>query len=145
MGSIQKDIWFFVIGLLFWFVLTLPGSAQSTEVHRLVPLKDGKVQEAVKEAVGDGVEWKTCGSYFATGESTKGKLLYFNFDGIYLGKPSTAFVAAPIGQVLPATNEKAMVPMVGIIWIGLDSLFILNMTTEEYKIGLPCFSKGTSI
>lgn len=135
----------FVFGLLLGVVLVMQGSAQSAEVHRLVPLKDGKVSEAVKKAVGDGVEWKTCGNYFAAGESTKGKLLYFNFDGIFLGVPSTAFIAAPIDQVLPATNEEATVPMVGIIWIGRNSLFILNMTAEEYKIGLPCFGKGMDV
>lgn len=130
-----------VLGMLFWFALTLPGSAESAEVvYRIVTFKVD-----LKEAMKDDEHWKACGDYFAYAESEEGKIIHFNFERKSAGKLSTVFAFSKIERVVVTIEERARVPTVSIVGNRPDALFLISMNVKDYMSGLPCLAKGTKI
>ncbi|MFA6519602.1 MAG: hypothetical protein WCT41_02145 [Candidatus Paceibacterota bacterium] len=132
---------YFVLGLLLWFVVLMPSSAESAEeTHRIVSLATG-----IKDAMKNNEYWKSCGDYFAAGESTEGKIVHFIFERSMLGysRETSAFVT--MDRVVVSIDKKLKTPMVIILNGRMDTPFILKMNVEDYKAGLPCLAKGTKV
>lgn len=131
----------FVLGLLLGFAVMMPGSAESAEeTHRIVSLATG-----IKDAMKNGEYWKSCGDYFAAGESDDQKIVHFIFERSLLGhsRETSAFVT--MDRVIVSVDKKMKTPMLIIRDTRRDALFILKMNAEDYRAGLPCLSKGTKV
>lgn len=139
MGGVMR---YFVIGLLFWFTLILPGSAKSADGigYKLVGLK-----QSVKEAMKIDTGWRACGDYFAGGETTEGRIVHFTYEK---GSPDnliTVFAFATVDRVMVSIGEKVSAPTAIILGQGKNAMFILQMKMKDYRDILPCLAKSTKV
>lgn len=140
----KADVWFFALSFLFWFALTLPGSAKSAEKaeYRVVSFTAG-----VKNKIRHSKNWKVCSRYFAEVGTTEGKVVYFTYEERNSPeKPSAKSMFAKISQVgVPTISEKAATPRVRILGTGDDTRYFFVMKLKDYKAALPCLVSGMGV
>src|SRR3989344_6411320 len=125
-----------LLGMMLWFALTLPDSAESAEgVYQLVSLKE-------RYATISDTNWKVCGEYFAVAESTDGKVVHFNFEKKSAGKLSIVFAFSKIEDVVVLIKKRMTIPTVAIIGTKRRMQFAISLTAEDYKTSLPCLANG---
>ncbi len=129
---------FIIIGFLLWFTLTLPSSARAGgNEYPIVTLGDTKAT-AKKE-------WRVCGSYFAAGESTVGKMVYFAFERKSPGAPARKVFMFVFGDRVAVSLEKQVTtPRVLMLQEGRDMYYVIRMNPKDYMAGLPCISTQRS-
>lgn len=133
-GGIMK---FFVIVLLFWFALTMPGSAESAEriEYRIVQIKEGTTV-----LVGPDQKWQVCSNYFFAVETPTGKKVYFHIERKVDEKLQTRPVFAPIDQIEYKVGAKTAKPSLTFSKSGSAILYVLQMGPADYIAGLPCLA-----
>ena len=128
-----------LLGMMLWFALTLPGSAESAEgVYKLISLKE-------RYATISDTNWKVCGEYFAAAESTEGKVVHFNFEKKSAGKLSIVFAFSKIEDVVVLTKNGTATPTVAIMGTKRRMQFTVILTAEDYKPALPCLANGVGV
>lgn len=132
---------YFVIGFIAWVMLALPGSAKSAE--EIGFYRVATVSKTMKETLQSGGFWAMCGSYFAGLEMPAGKIIFFSFEGSSADMMSFAFTN--IELVTIEISKKAGPPTVVMLGDKRNRQYVLQMTLEDYKMGLPCLSKGAKI
>jgi hypothetical protein len=126
----------FIVGLLLGFVVMMPGSASAQGIgHRILPFKTGV------EATKTDENWKRCGNYFATIETTSGKIVYFTFEKELSDKLSVGLIFTTVDQIVVSINEKAATPLVA----TMGAKFFIVMNMQDYRVGLPCLGNGEKI
>lgn len=126
-----------LLGMLFWFALYLPGSAESADgTYRIITFQSG-----VKEGIKNDDSWKVCGDYFSSAESTVGKIVHFTFERVSSGKLSAVFAFGPIDRIIVSIDKKVSSPVVTIrgVWV------VLKMNAKDYKAALPCLANGIGV
>ena len=130
---------YIVLGFVLWFALYMPSSADSAEgAYRIVTLKE-------KAAASNDAHWRACGNYFASAESTEGKIVHFNFEKRSAGKLSVVFAFSKIDSIIISIDERVRTPVVDIVGNRREMMFLISINSMDYKAGLPCLAKGIRI
>lgn len=131
----------FVLGMLFWLALTLPGSAESAErtEYRIVQIKESTVIMIAPDQ-----QWRVCSNFFYAVETPKGKKVYFHIETEIDGKLTTKPIRAPIGQVVYKFGGETG-PRLSFGMGDFAVLYVLQISPTDYVAGLPCLEKGGKV
>lgn len=131
------------LGILLWFAIILPGSAESAEGtgYRVVQIKEG-----LTVWVGADQTPQICSDYFFSIESPKGKKIYFNyerkFSDILSTEPEQVFEW--IGKIYVNINEREKYPRVIVVGTKPNVRYYLSLNRKDFIEGLPCLVDGKS-
>lgn len=109
-------------------------SAENADgAYPIIMLRPGVMEEMKTDN-----SWKTCGEYFAAGETTEGKIIHFTFEKKSFPKPETVFAFGPVGRLIISIDRAILTPVA----IVRGTWVILKMNPEDYLMGLPCLANG---
>lgn len=126
-----------LLGMLLWFAITMPGSAESAE--RVYPIVE--IEQSTVLMLGPAQQRKVCSNYFWAVEEPGKKWVYFHIESIVNGKLERKPVSAPIGQVVYTFGGETG-PRFSFDMGDFAVLYVLQISPTDYIAGLPCLEKG---
>ena len=125
-----------LLGMLLWFSLTLPSSAESANYVWLpiVEIKDG-----TNILVSPEQQLRSCSNYFFSVETSRGgKKVYFRVATVVNGVLKERPVYAPMNQVELAIGEESEYPSFTMMEKGGTALYKIRLNAVDYIEGLRC-------
>ncbi|MDD3531399.1 MAG: hypothetical protein PHV99_02310 [Candidatus Pacebacteria bacterium] len=126
--------------LLFCITSGIAGSTEDFE-HPIIAIAADLWKTLRKQ------EWEMCGEYFAKMETAREKIVAFSYaKGPPTGLPTAPlFIFTRVELIDVSIDDKVEVPTVFISRDMWGDRVFLKMNLEDYKEGLPCFSRGAKV
>ena len=124
-----------VLGLVLWFTLFLPSSAESADYVWLPVVKIGNGTDVL---VSPEQQWRICSNYFFSAETSGRKKVYFRIMIVVNGVMQERPIYAPVNQVELTIGEENEYPSFTVGEKGGAVLYKIRLNAPDYIEGLQC-------